>query len=98
MATAGTSTVLDLGSSTLRLLDSDLRLTSYVFTKFIIPENSPISSDSDRLGEILKSRQCWVAPAPELILRVHVQGNRDSQSHASSYLKLVSEMFQYEKV
>ncbi|KAJ9243742.1 hypothetical protein DTO169E5_2371 [Paecilomyces variotii] len=97
MATAGTSTVLDLGSSTLRLLDSDLRLTSYVFTKFIIPENSPISSDSDRLGEILKSRQCWVAPAPELILRVHVQGNRDSQSHASSY-KLVSEMFQYEKV
>ncbi|KAJ9297914.1 hypothetical protein DTO271G3_4135 [Paecilomyces variotii] len=98
MATAGTSTVLDLGSSTLRLLDSDLRLTSYVFTKFIIPENSPLLSNSDRLGETLKSRQCWVAPAPELVLRVHVQGNRDSQSHASSYLKLVSETFQYEKV
>lgn len=96
MAGAELSIVVDLGSSTFRLRHSGLSLTSYVFVKLIVPENCALLLHSGRLEEMLKSVECCVTPAPELVLHAHVQGNGDS--HTSSYLELVSEILQDEKV
>ncbi|KAL1872243.1 hypothetical protein Plec18167_006846 [Paecilomyces lecythidis] len=96
MAGAELFIVLDLGSSTFRLRHSGLSLTSYVFAKLIVPDNCAHLLHSERLEEMLKSGACWVTSAPELVLHAHVQGNGDS--HTSSYLELVSEILQDEKV
>jgi aspartyl aminopeptidase len=98
MTTSGLLRDLDLGSSTFCLSDPAMTLRTNLSTRFTVSENIFISEDSEMFAGILKSREAWVAPAPDLVLHLQIQVNGDFERHMNSYINLISGIIQNAKV
>lgn len=89
---------IDLGTTTLNSLGSNLNLTQCA-TALILPPNDAFDSiDTTELKEQFEKGELWVDQAPELKVHICVGVGPDLARPASTFVSQIGEIFCHSKV